>query len=227
MNTSMLVRRVLNRGKAVYWAFCHVLAAVGLLALMFLLMQAGEGLIQPAVGEGRPEAFGQIRYDGPSAVAAEAEGLRHRVLATFLSKRYKVAQAATEQLVGVAFEVGQEVGLDPLLLLAVMAVESRFNPIAESEFGAKGLMQIIPKYHLDKLRAMGGEHTVLDPQTNVTLGARILKEYIRRTGSLESGLQWYAGALSDTSSEYAQKVIAEQERLKQAMVKRPIRPSAV
>ena len=97
---------------------------------------------------------------------------------------------------------------------------SRFNPIAESEFGAKGLMQIIPKYHVEQLRAMGGgEHSVLDPHVNVTLGARILKDYIRRTGSLESGLQWYAGALSDTSSEYAQRVIAEQQRLRQAIVR--------
>jgi len=220
MNTSMLVQGFFSRGRALFWALYHVLAAVGLLALMFLLMQVGEGLIQPAMGEGRFEVFGQIRYDEQALRARDAENTRHRALATFLSKRYRVAQAATEQLVGVAFDVGQQVGLDPLLLLAVMAVESRFNPIAESEFGAKGLMQIIPKYHVEQLRAMGGgEHSVLDPHVNVTLGARILKDYIRRTGSLESGLQWYAGALSDTSSEYAQRVIAEQQRLRQAIVR--------
>jgi hypothetical protein len=63
----------------------------------------------------------------------------------------------------------------------------------------------------------GGAEAVLDPATNIALGARILKEYIRRTGSLEAGLQFYNGALADPTSQYAQKVLAEKERLQQAM----------
>jgi soluble lytic murein transglycosylase-like protein len=105
-----------------------------------------------------------------------------------------------------------------------MAVESRFNPVAESLVGAKGLMQVVPRQHLDKLVEHGGEDAVLDPATNIALGARILKEYIRRTGSLEAGLQFYNGALADPSSQYAQKVFAEKERLQQA-VRRFDRPS--
>ena len=81
-----------------------------------------------------------------------------------------------------------EVGLDPLLVLAVIAVESRFNPIAESGMGAKGLMQIIPRFHLDKLRAAGGEDAVFDPESNILVGARILQEYVYRTGTLDAGL---------------------------------------
>jgi hypothetical protein len=119
--------------------------------------------------------------------------------------------------VGAAREAGREVGLDPLLILAVMAVESRFNPVAESLVGAKGLMQVVPRHHLDKLMEHGGADAVLDPVTNIALGARILKEYIRRTGSLEGGLQFYNGALADPTSQYAQKVLAERERLQQAV----------
>jgi soluble lytic murein transglycosylase-like protein len=83
--------------------------------------------------------------------------------------------------------------------------------------GAKGLMQVIPRHHQDKLGEHGGEGAVLDPTTNILLGARILKEYIRRTGSLEAGLQFYNGALADVSSQYAQKVMAEKERLQDAL----------
>jgi len=36
-------------------------------------------------------------------------------------------------------------------------------------------MQVIPKYHLDKLLEHGGEEAVLDPMINIALGARILK----------------------------------------------------
>jgi hypothetical protein len=86
-------------------------------------------------------------------------------------------------------------------------------------------MQVVPRYHLDKLMAHGGEDAVLDPATNIVLGARILKEYIRRTGSLEAGLQFYNGALADPSSQYAQKVFAEKERLQQA-VRRLDRPGS-
>ena len=116
-------------------------------------------------------------------------------------------------MVGAAHRAAREVGLDPLLVLAVISVESRFNPIAESVMGAKGLMQIIPKYHRAKLDALGGEEAVLDPESNILLGARILQEYIYRTGTVEGGLQFYNGAFWDGSAQYALKVMAERERL--------------
>ena len=39
------------------------------------------------------------------------------------------------------YKVGREKQLDPLLLLAVIAIESRYNPLAESHVGAQGLMR--------------------------------------------------------------------------------------
>jgi soluble lytic murein transglycosylase-like protein len=107
----------------------------------------------------------------------------------------------------------------------VISIESRFNPIAESVMGAKGLMQIIPKYHLDKLRAAGGEDAVLDPESNIHVGTRILQEYVHRTGTLEAGLQFYNGAWRDASAHYAHKVMAERDRLEQVLRER--RPLAV
>ena len=98
-----------------------------------------------------------------------------------------------------------------------MAVESRFNPIAESVMGAKGLMQVIPKFHQDKLEEHGGEESVLDSMTNILVGTRILKDAMRRGGSLMPGLQLYAGAFSDDGQQYAQKVIAEKERMQQTL----------
>src|SRR5207245_3269278 len=138
-------------------------------------------------------------------------------LANYVSRKYRIDPYRSEQFVVSADDAGRHVGLYPLLILAVMAVESRFNPVAESLMGAKGLMQVIPKHHLDKLQEHGGEEAVLDPTINIALGARILKEYVRRTGSLEAGLQFYNGALADPSSQYAQKVFAEKERLQQAV----------
>ena len=194
----------------------HALAVVGVLTILSLLISGNQLLSD--LGASRPAAFGPIRYDGNVLFgAADEDNPKYRVLASYLSRRYRVATDATEQLVSTAYDVGQQVGLDPLLILAVVAVESRFNPIAESLVGAKGLMQVVPKHHQDKLLEHGGEEAMLDPMTNILLGARILKEYIRRTGSLEAGLQFYNGALSDPSSQYAQRVFAEKERLQQAV----------
>jgi soluble lytic murein transglycosylase-like protein len=135
------------------------------------------------------------------------------ILAKYLSRRFLVATAASERMVGAAFRAAREVGLDPLLVLAVISVESRFNPIAESDMGAKGLMQIIPKYHPAELAAVGGEAAVWDPEANIAAGARILQEYVYRTGTLEAGLQFYNGAFGDSSAQYAQRVLAERSRL--------------
>jgi hypothetical protein len=136
-----------------------------------------------------------------------------QILVEHLSRRYYIAADATRQMVGAAYRAAREVGLDPLLVLAVIAIESRFNPIAESVMGAKGLMQIIPKYHRAKLDEFGGEQAVLDPESNILVGARILQEYVYRTGTLEGGLQFYNGAFWDGSAQYAQKVMAERGRL--------------
>ncbi len=136
-----------------------------------------------------------------------------RALVEHLSRRFFIATGATERMVGAAHRAAQTVGLDPLLVLAVISVESRFNPIAESVMGAKGLMQIIPKYHRAKLLEHGGDEAVFDPESNILVGTRILQEYIYRTGTQEAGLQSYNGASRDGSAQYAQKVMAERDRL--------------
>jgi len=157
-----------------------------------------------------------------AAHVTDALDATQQALVEHISGRFYIAKAATERMVAAAYRAAQEVGLDPLLVLAVIGIESRFNPIAESVMGAKGLMQIIPKYHLEKLRAAGGEHAVFDPEANIAVGARILQEYVYRTGTLEAGLQFYNGALRDNSAQYAQKVFAERLRLEQLLRERNV-----
>jgi hypothetical protein len=152
----------------------------------------------------------------------QAEEARYRALSEFVGKRYLVSQDVAFDMVTVAHRAGRQLQLDPLLIIAVIAVESRFNPIAESRAGAKGLMQIIPKYHGDKLEQFGGEQAVFEPETNIHVGAWILKEYLRRTGNLGVALQMYAGALDDQDDQYTRKVLSEHYRLQQVVA--PARP---
>ncbi|MGH8725509.1 MAG: transglycosylase SLT domain-containing protein [Burkholderiales bacterium] len=153
--------------------------------------------------------------EGPgTAQVADAPAEREqRAVGEFIAKRYRIADAAAAHFVSIAYRAGAEHRVDPLLVLAVMAIESRYNPVAESFMGAKGLMQVIPKYHLEKLMDHGGEHAVLDPEVNIQVGAQILREYQRRFGDTETALQMYAGALDEPTSQYANKVLAEKARL--------------
>ncbi len=135
---------------------------------------------------------------------------------SWLSKRYRVASDAANMLVSTAYMTAHEVKLDPLLILAVMAIESGLNPFAESPMGAKGLMQVMAKVHHDKFEQVGGQQAALNPVANIKVGALILKDYVKRTGSVEGGLKTYVGAADmETDSGYGNKVLAEYKRLKQ------------
>ena len=137
-------------------------------------------------------------------------------VANAVARKYRVSHEATREHVGTAYREGKAIGVDPLLIIAVMAVESRFNPIAQSDRGAIGLMQVIPRFHTDKFNAARGE-SVLDPRINIQLGARVLKEYIRRGGTDVAGLQLYNGASADASNVYANKVLGEKQRIREAI----------
>ena len=134
----------------------------------------------------------------------------------WLSKRYRVATDATNMLVSAAYLTAREIKLDPLLILSVMAIESGFNPFAESPVGAQGLMQVMSKVHHDKFQELGGVKAALNPVANIRVGSLILKDYVTRGGSVEAGLKLYVGAgAAETDSGYGARVLAEYRRLKE------------
>lgn len=141
---------------------------------------------------------------------------QQQYVTSWLSKRYRVASDAANMMVSTAYMTAHEVKLDPLLILAVMAIESGLNPFAESAMGAKGLMQVMAKVHHDKFEKVGGQKAALDPAANIRVGALILKDYVKRTGSVEGGLKTYVGAADmATDQGYGSKVLDEYHRLRQ------------
>ena len=148
-------------------------------------------------------------------------------LAYWLSKKYRVAPEPLSALVSEAYDVGPSNQIEPTLILAVMAVESGFNPFAQSHVGAQGLMQVMTKVHEQKYQGFGGSLAAFDPVANVRVGVNVLKECINRAGSLEGGLKLYVGAGNMKDDQgYAGKVMAENARLQQVAkgVKVPITP---
>jgi hypothetical protein len=157
-----------------------------------------------------------VEVANDDAKAANRPTRQQKYVTDWLSRRYRVAGDAANMLVSTAYSTAHEMKLDPLLILAVMAIESGLNPFAESPVGAQGLMQVMSKVHSDKFEEVGGAKAALNPVTNIRVGALILKDYVKRTGSVEGGLKSYVGAgAADDDSGYGSKVIAEFNRLKQ------------
>jgi soluble lytic murein transglycosylase-like protein len=138
-----------------------------------------------------------------------------RAVANHLATKYRISTAESLRYVSHAIEVANEVNLDPVLLLAIMATESSFNPNAQSHAGAQGLMQVLTRVHTEKFEPYGGTVAAFVPEANIRVGALILKACIAKAGSLEAGLRSYLGApnASGGPNSYTYKVIAEREEL--------------
>jgi soluble lytic murein transglycosylase-like protein len=137
-----------------------------------------------------------------------------RAVADFFEKKYSLDRAKIEEYVSNAVLIAKEVKIDPVLLLAVISVESNFNPIIKSHAGAEGLMQVMTAIHKDKYALYGGTTDAVKPEVNIRVGAYILKYLIATSGSLRNGLKYYVGAANaENDGGYADKVMAERDRL--------------
>ena len=156
----------------------------------------------------------QEALERPALAKPKVLSSQQAAVASWLSKKYAVAQEPVGALVAEAFEVGHSAKLDPTLILAIMAIESGFNPFAQSPVGAQGLMQVMTKVHHDKYDRVGGKLAAFDPVTNLRVGVKVLQDCIRRAGSIEGGLKYYVGAANlDSDGGYTSKVMAEHARL--------------
>ncbi len=211
----------------------NTLALVGLAAVALLVFAAGRADIRQQVEVvaldwlQTRQVERELASGNLLAVTAEPDAIarataadpgdltrQQAAVAQWISRRYKVAPEPISALVKEAWALGQRAKLDPTLILAVMAIESRFNPFAQSPVGAQGLMQVMTHVHDDKYESFGGNHAAFDPISNLRVGVQVLKECIARAGSLHDGLRFYVGAaLLDSDGGYAGKVLSEQTYL--------------
>jgi hypothetical protein len=168
--------------------------------------QAGDAPPEPA----NPDAAARVAVADLSSLSKQQASV-----ATWLARRYRVAVEPVSRLVQEAWDSGQRAGVDPTLVLAIIAIESSFNPFAQSSMGAQGLMQVMTRIHDEKYERFGGSRAAFDPVSNLRVGVQVLKECIGRAGSLEGGLKYYVGAANFADDGgYAGKVLAEQTNLR-------------
>jgi soluble lytic murein transglycosylase-like protein len=129
-------------------------------------------------------------------------------------QRYGKPEEQVRRLVRTTERVASRHGLQPELLLAIIETESSFNPEARTGYGARGLMQVVPRFHPEVVAAVGGPHRLDEPEANLEAGARILTSYVERSGSLQKALTRYSGG----ASSYAAKVVKRQRELERVAV---------
>lgn len=197
-----------------------VVVAAALLTARPDLRQQGEDRLTTWLTARKVAALGITPEPGAveRATAADPKDLPREQanVALWIARKYRVAPEPVAALVAEAYDLGRASRVEPTLVLAVMAIESSFNPFAQSSVGAQGLMQVMTDIHADKYQFFGGHYAAFDPKSNLRVGVKVLQEYIGRAGSVEAGLKWYVGAANlPSDGGYADKVLAEYHRMSQ------------
>lgn len=139
--------------------------------------------------------------------------------ATFLTSITEWAQSRAknvpgdtiEKYVTIAFAEASNAKVDPLLVVSVMAVESRFDYMATSSTGAKGLMQVVPSWHKEKIAVA----EVYDPVANIKAGTKIIREYLNaHGGNTHAALLNYNGSLGIPGANYDARVLRTRDELR-------------
>ena len=179
-------------------------------------------LLTPAVGHAQIKPISHLTDQiptskiDPQALDTNLMGSiqNQRAVADFFEKKYNLDRTKIEEYVSNAVVIAKEANIDPVLLLAVISVESNFNPNTKSTAGAEGLMQVMTSVHKDKYALYGGTSDAVKPEVNIRVGAYILKYLIASAGSLRNGLKFYVGAANaEDDGGYADKVMAERRRI--------------
>lgn len=205
----------------------HGMAALGLAAAVVVLTLTAR---PDLLAEANTLALGwlQSQQTGEAAAPAEPGAGRSTAVPTqaltaqqlgvtqWLSRKYRVSPEPLGALVAEAWAVSERSQLPPTLILAVIAVESNFNPFAQRSDKGLGLMQIDSQAQQAVLSSFGGPLSAFDPVTNLRVGARLLQGLIQSTGSLEDGLRAYAQTSPQAGdSTYTERVLSEYKQLEQ------------
>jgi hypothetical protein len=208
----------------------HSLALVGLVVVAVTLTFMARPGLEMNVNEMLMDWLEMRQAEGldtPSAsdasyrsTATTLKGLPKDQLAVtqWLSRRYRVSPEPVAALVIEAWAVGERSQIPPSLILAIVAIESKFNPFTAGTQGAMGLMQIDPDAHVKALAPFGGRLAVFDPVTNLRVGVRHLQDLMLQSETIEVALRQYASDSGQTEDgTYVERVLNEQKLLEKLL----------
>lgn len=174
-------------------------------ALVVCLTVAGTSV--PAGAADRSEAT--VRMNEQRALTQRTADVVEAARVSHIVERYGKPLEHARRVVRATERAAARHGLPPELLLAIAETESSFDAKARSSYGARGLMQVVPRFHPQVVASVGGVHRLDEPEANLEAGATILATYVEQSGSLHKALTRYSGG----ARAYATKVVNRQKQL--------------
>jgi hypothetical protein len=210
----------------------------GLAGAALAIVASAAVLASPSpLGEGpRPEPPPALACGGP-ACEPGADGLVDRIEDQLFLRMPGLAELPRRVLARTIVAEAEEARIDPLLVLALIQVESGWDPAARSGRGARGLMQLREatlRQELERSGLVSGDPH--DPVTNVRAGVRYLRRLLDAFGREEVALMAYnagpnrilgymrAGEIPRRFHVYPRRVGVELRRLRRS-VTAPPRPA--
>lgn len=177
--------------------FLAVVVFVANSGVTFMQLDSFDAVTHIAKNELVPPAVVAQKDPEPQKKSQEDANLEQ-----YLRFKWNVPSDLAEVVVKAANANGMAAGIPTVQILAIIATESSFNPGAMSKYGAQGLMQVVPRWHPDKLKDKP-EGALFDPVHNIEVGTKVLKEYlIAFNGDHARALRKYSGS----ASSYKEKV---------------------
>jgi len=157
-----------------------------------------------ALTPGEEPASAEPRTSLPDTGADE---LKKRAQTKYLAAKLKKQETAVRKYVDLAWaEAYRRDWLEPELLIAIIHKESAFRPKVQSRYGAQGLMQVVRRWHGDKLRP---SESLFDPAVNIRVGADVLEEYLALAdGNLDHALRKYSGNARNYANAIKKETLA-------------------
>lgn len=141
----------------------------------------------------------------PEQLATHLAQTKKQGLSLHIAEKYRISRVSAKEIVAAAFTAASSKGVSPYLVLGIIAQESSFRSKAASGYGAVGLMQVVPRWHPEKLTSFKNPRkALLNPKTNVTVGVQVLAEYLKRG----KGVHWALAKYSGKAVRYGPKVLA-------------------
>lgn len=124
------------------------------------------------------------------------------------TKTNGVAMRDIVRIVNAAFSEAKKHSIDPFLIIALINTESKFRPWAKNKSGARGLTQVIPRWHRDKIKG----RDIMHIETNIEVGTKVLVDCLNRNKGMKNALRCYSGG----ARNYAQKLRSGHTELREA-----------
>ena len=117
------------------------------------------------------------------------------------STKNRVSLSKAQKIVDAVYTYTKDTNIEPTFILGMIRAESHFNHKASNSYGARGLMQVVPRWHRDKLKGQDP----FDVYVNVRVGVQVYEDCLEKFKSEKRALSCYSGG----AGAHYQKRIAQ------------------